>query len=157
MVDAAPAQSEWPSLSDPARGSVFPLSWGEIARRRAAAAVPGNNRREQRRFPLALKLTYILKSGEHGSGELSNMGSSGLLFQCDHRFVKGEIIKVSLEWPYLLDGSCPLQLCVHGRILRSTDSGTAVATMKHEFRTARRTAPAASIPTAPEPLELGVR
>jgi hypothetical protein len=116
----------------------------------------GSNRREQRRFPLALKLTYSLKSGQHGSGELSNMGSSGLLFQCGHRFVKGELINVSLEWPYLLDGSCPLQLCVHGRILRSGDSGTALATMKYEFRTARRTVPAEAIP-APEPLETGLR
>lgn len=106
----------------------------------------GSNRREQRRFPLAFKLTYSSKSGEHGSGELSNMGSSGLLFQCGHRFVKGELIKVSLEWPYLLDGSCPLQLCVHGRVLRSGDSGTAIATMKHEFRTARRTSLAEAIP-----------
>jgi hypothetical protein len=70
------------------------------------------------------------------------MGSSGLLFQCGHRFVKGELIKVSLEWPYLLDGSCPLQLTVHGRVLRSGDSGTAVVIMKHKFRTARRTVPA---------------
>jgi len=84
------------------------------------------------------------------------MGSSGLLFQCGHRFVKGELINVSLEWPYLLDGSCPLQLCVHGRILRSGDSGTALTTMKYEFRTARRTVPAEAIP-APEPLETGLR
>jgi hypothetical protein len=114
-------------------------------------SVAGNNRREQRRFALALKLTYTSKSGEHGSGELCNMGSSGLLFQCAHRFVKGELVKVSLEWPYLLDGSCPLRLSVQGRVLRSGDSGTAVAIMKHEFRTARRKVPAESIPTTPEP------
>jgi hypothetical protein len=88
-----------------------------------------------------LKLAYRLNSGQHGIGELSNMGSSGLLFQSGHRFVRGELIKVSLEWPYLLDGSCPLQLCVDGRILRSGDSGTALATMKYEFRTARRMGP----------------
>ena len=153
----APAPLEGPSLYDPAHGTVFPLHLGDVARSRAAASVSGNNRREQRRFPLALKLTYTLKSGEHGSGDLSNVGSSGLLFRCAHRFVKGELIKVSLEWPYLLDGSCPLQLCVHGRILRSGDSGTAVATMKYEFRTARRTGPAEPIPTALTPLEADVR
>ncbi len=95
-----------------------------------------------------MKLTYTLKSGQHGSGELCNMGSSGLLFQCGHRFVRGEFVKVSLEWPYLLDGSCPLQLCVQGRILRSADSGTAIATMKYEFRTARKPL-SAEIPLAP--------
>ena len=148
---------ERPSLYNPARGKLFALSWGDIGHTHAAAAVAGNNRRGQRRFTLALKLTYTLKSGEHGSGDLSNVGSSGLLFRCAHRFVKGELIKVSLEWPYLLDGSCPLQLCVHGRILRSGDSGTAVATMKYEFRTARRTGPAEPIPTALTPLEADVR
>jgi hypothetical protein len=110
------------------------------------ASAAGSNRRGQRRFPLTLKLTYTLKSGQQGSGELTNMGSSGLLFQCAHHFVKGELIKVSLDWPYMLDGSCPLQLVVQGRILRSGDSGTAIATLKHEFRTARRVVPAESIP-----------
>jgi hypothetical protein len=152
----APASPEGPSLYDPARAKLLPLSWRDIARTHAASSVAGNNRRAQRRFSLALKLTYTLKSGEHGSGELCNMGSSGLLFQCGHRFVKGELIKVSLEWPYLLDGSCPLQLSVQGRVLRSGDSGTAVVIMKHEFRTARRTVPAEPIPTTPGPSEAGI-
>ena len=134
-----------PSLYDPAHGDLFPLHFGDIGRSRAAAALSGNNRREQRRFALALKLTYSLKTGEHGAGELSNMGSSGLFFKCDHHFVRGELVRVSLEWPYLLDGRCPLQLCVDGRVLRSGDSGTAIATMKYEFRTARRTPPAEPI------------
>ena len=79
------------------------------------------------------------------------MESSGLLFQSRHRFVRVNSFKVSLEWPHLLDGYCPLQLCVHGRILRTSDSGTAVAAMKHELRTARRTVLAEPIPTTPEP------
>jgi hypothetical protein len=146
----APAPLKGPSLYNPDRANLFPLHWGDLAR--GVTAVAGSNRRQQRRFPLALKLTYALKSGQHGTGEISNMGSSGLLFQCDHRFVRGELVKVSLEWPYLLDGSCPLQLCLHGRILRSGDSGTAIATMKYEFRTARRTGSAEPVPTAPGPL-----
>jgi hypothetical protein len=141
-----------PSLYDPDRANLFPLHWGDLARARAVACVSGKNRRVQRRFPLTLKLKYTLKSGQRGSGDLSNMGSSGLLFQCGHRFAKGELIKVSLDWPYLLDGCCPLQLCVHGRVLRSGDSGTALETMKHEFRTARRTAPEEAIPLVAAPL-----
>jgi hypothetical protein len=145
----APVPLEGPSLYNPDRANLFPLHWGNLAH---ASAVSGKNRRVQRRFPLALKLKYTLKSGQHGSGDLSNMGSSGLLFQCGHRFAKGELIKVSLDWPYLLDGSCPLQLCVHGRVLRSGDSGTALATLKHEFRTARRTVTDEALPIAPAPL-----
>jgi hypothetical protein len=146
----APAPIEGPSLYNPDRANLFPLHWGDLAR--AVTAAAASNRRQQRRFPLALKLTYTLKSGRQGSGELSNMGSSGLLFHCGHRFAKGELVKVSLEWPYLLDGSCPLQLCLQGRILRSGDSGTALATMKYEFRTARRTVPAEAIAITPGPL-----
>jgi len=97
------------------------------------------NRRENRRFPLACKLRYKLKSGYHGSGEVSNIGSSGLLFQCGRQLVSGEQIEVSIEWPYLLDGTCPLQLCVQGRILRSGNTGAAIAILKYEFRTARKT------------------
>jgi len=145
----APAPLEGPSLYDPKRTDLFPLHWGDLAHSRATAAAAPNNRRGQHRFPLVLKLTYTLGSGQQGSGDLINMGSSGLLFQCGHRFVKGELVKVSVEWPYLLDGSCPLQLCVHGRILRSGDSGTALTTMKYEFRTARRVVPAEALPLTP--------
>jgi hypothetical protein len=145
----APAPLEGPSLYDPKRADLFPLHWGDLAHSRVTAAVTASNRRGQHRFPLVLKLTYTWGSGQHGSGELINMGSSGLLFRCSHRFVKGELIRVSVEWPYLLGGSCPLQLCVHGRILRSGDSGTALTTMKYEFRTARRIVPAAALPPTP--------
>jgi hypothetical protein len=128
-------------MDNPDHAALLSLHWGDLAHSRPAAADSEANRRGHQRFPLTLKLRYTLRSGQEGAGELSNMGSSGLLFQCDHRFNKSELIQVSLEWPYMLDGSCPLQLCVHGRVLRSGDSGTALSILKYEFRTVRKSAP----------------
>ena len=97
-----------------------------------------NNRRVQHRFAILLKLHYTVTSGERGYGELANIGSAGLLFRCDGRFADGEVIDIALRWPYLLNGHCPLQLCIRGRVLRSSHDGTALAITKYEFRTARK-------------------
>jgi hypothetical protein len=97
-----------------------------------------NDRRAQHRFSILLKVQYTVTSGERGHGELSNIGSAGLLFRCDGQFVPGETIDISLRWPYLLNGVCPLQLCIRGRVLRSSQAGTALAITKYEFRTARK-------------------
>jgi hypothetical protein len=87
------------------------------------------------------KVQYTVTSGERGYGELSNIGSTGLLFRCDGRFVSGEVIDISLRWPFLLNGHCPLQLCIRGRVLRSSETGTALAITRYEFRTARKDEP----------------
>jgi PilZ domain len=92
-------------------------------------------RREQLRFPIALKLSYSLKSGAHGDGEISNISSAGLLFQAAEQFKVNSKIQVAIAWPYLLNGYCPLRLWVRGRVVRSNRSGTAVALDKYEFRT----------------------
>jgi hypothetical protein len=43
-----------------------------------------------------------------------------------------------MQWPFFLDGTCPLKLVVQGRIVRSDGNGTAVQVLRHEFRTCKR-------------------
>jgi hypothetical protein len=41
-----------------------------------------------------------------------------------------------LNWPFLLEGVCPLRLVMKGRIVRSDVRGIAIQSSYHEFRTA---------------------
>ena len=97
-----------------------------------------SHRRRQIRFPIVLKLNFRMRSGLSGEGVLLNISSSGLLFRCTTNLFAGNQIEIDLPWPCLLNGNCPLQLRIRGRIVRSDQFGTAVAIQKHEFRTVAR-------------------
>jgi hypothetical protein len=144
-----PGEATAPQPQQLNRRNMFPLVWGSGRRSTSHQPNRPNENRNSLRFPLSLKVHYRSKGGQEGTGILCNMGSYGVLFQCGVLFARGEQIQISIEWPYLLDGSCPLQLCLNGRILRSSESGTAVLILKHVFRTARR--PVQAEPAAPKP------
>jgi hypothetical protein len=95
-------------------------------------------RRADRRFPVALKLNYRMTSGECGKGEVCNISSGGLMFRSGSVLLVGKMIDVILAWPLLMDGDCPMQLRISGRVVRSDATGTAIAIGKYEFQTADR-------------------
>ena len=44
-------------------------------------------------------------------------------------------MQLSLEWPVPLDGICPLQVIVFGRIIRIGAEGSTLKIVRYEFRT----------------------
>jgi hypothetical protein len=94
------------------------------------------DRRERLRFPIALKMRYSPKRGSNGDGETCNISSTGLLFLSTEQFIVDSEIDLVVVWPYLLNGNCPLKLCIYGRVVRSSRIGTAVSIERYEFRTA---------------------
>lgn len=94
------------------------------------------DRRKTRRFPIALKVRYRMKSARAGSGEVCDISSCGVRFHADRVLPVGQAIEINLQWPFLLEGRCGLQLHLRGRVVRSNAMGTAVAIKQHEFRTA---------------------
>jgi hypothetical protein len=92
------------------------------------------NRRKHRRFAMELELRYTLTSGQTGTGEVQNMSTGGLLFRCGIMLPAGELIRADLTWPFLLESGQPLELIVHGMILRSDLAGTAISISKYQFR-----------------------
>lgn len=94
-----------------------------------------SDRRKNRRFPIALKVRYRIKSARAGSGDVSDISSGGVRFHADRVLPVGQAIEVNLPWPFLLEGRCRLQLRMRGRVVRSNAMGTAVAIKGHEFRT----------------------
>jgi len=91
------------------------------------------------RYAITLDVEYTLKSKGrvlHGFGQTVNISSGGILLAVANSLPIGGLIELAVNWPYLLDGSCPLKLKIRGRIVRSDAKEIAVQIEKHEFRTA---------------------
>jgi len=102
------------------------------------------DRRSKQRFPIEFPLTYkIVKNClviRTGTGTTSDISSSGIAFIADEPFNVGAYVELSITWPVLLNGSCPLKLVVEGRVVRSSLSSTAIRMDCHQFRTQGRPA-----------------
>jgi hypothetical protein len=105
------------------------------------------DRRETSRFPVREDIKYTVVHSRalktSGSGKTLNFGSGGLLFTTEERLPVGRTVELSVTWPALLGGKCPLQFVATGRVVRSESNRAAVKIERYEFRT-RGTGPAAA-------------
>ncbi len=100
-------------------------------------------RRSKMRYPLELNVRYQTlesKTAGAGAGQTVNMSSSGLLVTCDAALREGTRLRLTVEWPSLLNGNTPLQLVTVGSVVRATESNFAVAFENYQFRTMGRKA-----------------
>jgi hypothetical protein len=44
-------------------------------------------------------------------------------------------VELSMNWPFLLNDSCPMKLMIYGCVVCSNEKGAAVAIERYEFRT----------------------
>jgi hypothetical protein len=99
------------------------------------------DRRETNRFPVRedVKYTVVHSRGHRtsGSGKTLNFGSGGVLFTTEERLPLGRTVELSVAWPALLGGKCPLQFVASGRVVRSESNRAAVKIERYEFRTRR--------------------
>lgn len=95
--------------------------------------------RSHQRYPIKLEVEYrVVKKGrvEHGFGRTLNISSGGVFFETKSALPATGPIELLLNWPFLLEGVCPLKLVMRGRIVRSDGKGVAIRFKHHEFRTA---------------------
>jgi len=115
-----------------------------------ASAGLGHNidRRVTGRFPLREDVRYTVVHSRAlktvGMGKTLNFGSGGLLFTTEHRLPVGHAVELSVTWPALLGGKCPLQFVATGRVIRSESNRAAVKIERYEFRTRGNAAATAS-------------
>jgi hypothetical protein len=99
----------------------------------------GRERRMKRRFPVEQEVRYKMLFGqriaESGTGKTSNMSSSGVWFNTPSPLGPGMPIEISMNWPVLLNDTCPMKLMIYGCVVRSNEKGAAVAIERYEFRT----------------------
>jgi len=95
-------------------------------------------RRGTSRFPLREDVRYKLAHGNAitvGTGKTVNIGSRAVLFTTEHPLPVGRTVEVTMTWPALLDGTCPLKFVISGEVIRSQQDRAAVRIKKYEFRT----------------------
>jgi PilZ domain-containing protein len=100
-----------------------------------------NERRNKSRFPVELTVHYqTLELGPSisGAGRTVNVSSGGVLMTAEQGIHEGARIKITMEWPSLLNGITPLQLVTTGKVVRSQDLNVGVEFDWYQFRTMRR-------------------
>jgi hypothetical protein len=97
------------------------------------------DRRETTRFPVREDVKYTVVHSRSlktsGSGKSLNFGSGGILFTTEERLPVGRTVELSVAWPALLGGTCPLQFVATGRVVRAESNRAAVKIDRYEFRT----------------------
>jgi hypothetical protein len=96
------------------------------------------DRRADRRYAFEMPLHFLCQSGwvrSSGSGRTKDLCRKGILFVSDSPPTAGTELELRIEWPFLLQNVCPLELWVGGRVLRSDRRGTVVRMNSYEFRT----------------------
>jgi hypothetical protein len=105
-------------------------------------AFNGNTERERRtkrRFQIDQEVKYKMLYGqriaETGVGRTLNISSGGVWFSTESMLTSGMPVELSMNWPVLLNDSCPMKLMIYGCVVRSNEKGAAVAIERYEFRT----------------------
>lgn len=96
-------------------------------------------RRTKRRFQIHQEVKYKMLYGqriaETGVGRTVNISSGGVWFSTESMLTSGMPVELSINWPVLLNDSCPMKLMIYGCVVRSNEKGAAVAIERYEFRT----------------------
>ena len=96
-------------------------------------------RRIKRRFRIEQEVHYKMLYGqriaETGAGRTMNISSGGVWFSTENMLTSGMPVELSMNWPVLLNDSCPMKLMIYGCVVRSNEKGAAVAIERYEFRT----------------------
>jgi len=115
--------------------------------------------RRHRRYPVSLDVTYkLFRNGRIerlGSGQTLDVSSGGACFECADPFPPASVIELTINWPCMLEGVCPLKLVMRGRVVRVEGQRIAVEAEHHEFRTAGIRPSHAHPPTAKHRTLLG--
>ena len=101
-----------------------------------------NDRRGKWRFEIEREVRYKLLEESSivasGSGQTTDISSSGVKFLGEHSLKMGTLVELSISWPVLLHDSCPMRLIIFGRVVRNDNFATACTIDKYEFRTQSR-------------------
>ena len=96
------------------------------------------DRRADRRylFEMALRFRYQNRGETFaGTGTTVDLSGGGIRFLTETPPPPGIDIEVRVTWPFLLQNVCPMELVVHGKMVRSDPECCVVTMQRHEFRT----------------------
>ncbi len=127
----------------------------ELLQERETSTSNERERRSKKRFVIEQEVRYKMLYGqriaETGTGKTMNISSSGVWFTTENMLTTGMPVEISMNWPVLLNETCPMKLMIYGCVVRSNEKGAAVAIERYEFRTQGK---AFQQPAIPAGLEL---
>ncbi len=97
------------------------------------------DRRSGRRYSIEQRLYYRLCCDGQvcEPSKTLDISSSGVRFTTRSRLAPGQVVELSMHWPALLGGGCPLKLHMMGYVVRTEEHAAAMRIMRYEFRTRR--------------------
>jgi hypothetical protein len=96
------------------------------------------DRRTNRRYSFDMPLRFQYPSGgarRLGCGQTMDLSRGGIRFVSEDPLPQDADVELRIDWPFLLQNVCPLELRVWGRVLRSGSQATVVRMNRYEFRT----------------------
>ena len=99
--------------------------------------ISGERRLDRRyAFEMELRFHYCERGVAcFGAGVTCDLSGGGVRFQTDTPPPAGVDAELRIAWPFLLQGSCALELAVWGTILSAGPGGTVLKMRRYEFRT----------------------
>lgn len=99
-------------------------------------------RRAALRFAIGQEVVYKIldhraATTESGTGKTLDISSGGVLFETTQQLRPGKRVELSVNWPALLNGGCPLKFVAFGRVVRAEATWAAMHIEQYEFRTRR--------------------
>lgn len=118
------------------------MSLGSVLAGPAIREALRSEQRLHRRYAIVLGLQYRLRKNHliSGPGKTVNLSTGGVLFQTRDLLPASGEIDLVIDWPFLLQNTCPLRLVERGTIVRSDEHGIAVRVLSHEFCTGKHLA-----------------
>lgn len=100
-----------------------------------------NQWREKRRFPIAQQVRYRCVKGSRvlafGAGKTTEISSQEVHFTTQSPLKPGESVRLAVDWPAVLGGTCLITLEIWGPVVRSAPGTAVIAIARYEFRTRR--------------------
>ena len=98
----------------------------------------GGDRRADRRYDFQMDVRFSYSERDvtyFGAGVTIDLSGGGVRFQTDTPPPAGTEAELRIAWPFLLQGSCALELVVWGSILGAREGCTVLRMSGYEFRT----------------------
>lgn len=114
----------------------LPVSAGTMPRSRHVRREIRSVRARRARYPIVLTVQYAL-NGRTCFGVTTNISSSGMFIATREVLAVNKPLKVTVDWPAVLEGRCPLCLVILGKVRRSGTYGMGVEIERYEFRLRR--------------------
>jgi len=90
------------------------------------------------RYHLNLELQFSYRRGNctyHGTGRTRDFSGKAISFESDQELPRGVQLELCIAWPFALQGLLPLDMIVHGALLKKQRSLAVLRLDEFEFRT----------------------